>query len=119
MKKTNKNKNYLDFIPVINPKIGWYTIEKDIVVLEIKRNGFFDKIIQKLFHTPKKSNIKLDKHGSFVWKCINGEKSIFDISKEVKKEFGSEAEPLLDRLVAFFNILLNNKFISFNKKMSL
>ena len=51
MKKTNKNsKNYLDFIPIINPNISWYINEKNLVILEIKRNNFFDKIAQKLLH---------------------------------------------------------------------
>ncbi|SCH76208.1 Coenzyme PQQ synthesis protein D (PqqD) [uncultured Clostridium sp.] len=117
MKKfSKKNKNYLDFIPIINPKISWYVNDKNIVVLEVKRTGFFDKVAQKIFHAPPKSKIKLDKFGSFIWKCINGKKSVFEISKEVKEHFGNEAEPLLDRLITFFNILVNNKFITFNKK---
>ena len=117
MKKTNKNsKNYLDFIPIINPNISWYINEKNLVILEIKRNNFFDKIAQKLFNTPHKSDIKLDTHGSFVWQCINGNKSVYDISKEVSNHFGKDAEPLLDRLIAFFNILVDNKFITFNKR---
>lgn len=117
MKKTNKNsKNYLDFIPIINPDINWYINEKNLVILEIKRNNFFDKIAQKVFNTPHKSDIKLDNHGSFVWQCINGNKSVYDISKEVSNHFGKDAEPLLDRLVAFFNILVDNKFITFNKR---
>ncbi len=120
MKKFNKkNQNYLDFIPVINPKISWYVNDNNIVVLEVKRTSFFDKIAQKLFHTPSKSEIKLDTLGSFIWKCINGKKSVFEISKEVKEYFGNEAEPLLNRLVTFFNILVNNKFITFNKKRDL
>lgn len=110
-----KSKNYLDFIPIVNPKISWYKNKDDIVVLEIKRTGFFDKIAQKLFNAPTKSEIKLDAHGSFVWLCINGKKSVFDISKEVKNHFGDDAEPLLNRLVTFFNILVNNKFITFYK----
>ena len=98
MKKTNKNsKNYLDFIPIINPNISWYINEKNLVILEIKRNNFFDKIAQKLFNTPHKSDIKLDTHGSFVWQCINGNKSVYDISKDVSNHFGKDAEPLLDR----------------------
>jgi len=112
MKKTNKNsKNYLDFIPIINPNISWYINEKNLVILEIKRNNFFDKIAQKLFNTPHKSDIKLDTHGSFVWQCLNGNKSVYDISKEVSNHFGKDAEPLLDRLVAFFNILVDNKYL--------
>ncbi|WP_408638582.1 PqqD family protein [Romboutsia maritimum] len=59
--------------------------------------------------------MQLDKQGSFVWKCINNEKTVYDISKEVSNEFGKDAEPLLDRLISYFNILNDNKFIKFNK----
>ncbi|RDY23817.1 PqqD family protein [Romboutsia maritimum] len=109
------NKNYLDFIPIINSKIDWSINENDLVVLELKRSGTFDKFAQKLFKVPQKSDIQLDKQGSFVWKCINNEKTVYDISKEVSNEFGKDAEPLLDRLISYFNILNDNKFIKFNK----
>ena len=47
MKKTNKNsKNYLDFIPIINPNISWYINEKNLVILEIKRNNFLIKLLR-------------------------------------------------------------------------
>ena len=37
MSKKNKNKNYLDFIPVRNPKIEFETSEKGQVTLFIER----------------------------------------------------------------------------------
>jgi len=108
------NSNYLDFIPTINPQVHWDT-EDNLVILETSRNGIFDKIAQKIFKVPKKSHIKLDKHGSYVWRCIDGNRSIYDISKDVHKKFDKDAEPLLDRLVTFFNILHDNKFIKLEK----
>ena len=114
-KAKGNNKNYLDFIPIRNSKIDWSINDKNLVVLELKRNKIFDKFAQKLFKVPSKSDIQLDKQGSFVWKCINNKKTVYDISKEVSNEFGKEAEPLLDRLISFFNILNNNKFIKFDK----
>lgn len=110
-----KQKNFLDFIPIKNPDIE-YTIENNLVILKIQRNGVVDRFAQKVFNVPKKSNIKLDKYGSFVWLSIDNKKNIFNISNEVSNQFGKDAEPVLDRLVAFFNILNDNKFITFNKK---
>ncbi len=110
-----KQKNFLDFIPIKNPDIK-YIIENNLVILEIKRNGIVDKFAQKVFKVPQKSNIKLDKYGSFVWISIDNKKNVFDISNEVSNHFGKNAEPVLDRLVEFFNILNDNKFITFSKK---
>lgn len=113
MKK--KPKNYLDFIPIRNPKISWNKDTYGIVTLQVIRNGAFDKIAQKLFKVPNKSDIKLDKHGSFVWTCIDDNKSIFEISKDVKSHFGKDAEPLLERLITFVSILDDNKFVTLKK----
>lgn len=117
MAKNKKNdKNYLDFVPIKNPKINWSINDYNFVILEFKRSTFFDKFAQKLFKVPHKSDIKLDKHGSFIWKCIDDNKCVYEISQEVKNHFGKDAEPLLERLIIFFNILNDNKFITYNKK---
>ena len=110
MKKNDKN--YLDFIPIKNSKITWSEDNFGIVTLEITRKGLFDKIAQNLFKVPKSSSIKLDKLGSCVWKNIDGESSIYDISKYVKASFGKDCEPLYERLITYFTILKDNKFIS-------
>ena len=49
MSKKNKNKNYLDFIPVRNPKIEFETSEKGQVTLFIEWKGFYHKIAQRIF----------------------------------------------------------------------
>lgn len=112
----NKNKNYLNFVPIKSPEVSWEKDSSGMIVLQITRKGIFDKIAQKCFKVPSKSNIKLDKHGSFIWSCIDDNKSVYDISKDVKNHFGKSAEPLYDRLVTFINILDDNKFIILKKE---
>ena len=112
---SKKVKNYLDFVPIKNKNIKWLEDSFGIITLEITRNGLFDKIAQKTFKVPPRSYIKLDKHGSFVWKCIDDNKSIYELSKDVKGPFGNDAEPLIERLVEFITILESNKFVKFKK----
>ena len=101
--------------PIKNKNIKWIEDSFGIITLEITRNGLFDKIAQKTFKVPPKSYIKLDKHGSFVWKCIDDNKSVYELSKDVKGHFGNDAEPLIERLVEFITILESNKFVKFKK----
>lgn len=114
MKK--RKDNFLDFVPVCNPDFTWDSDKKGIVTVHVKNTGFYNWIAQKFFRKPKVSHIKLDEYGSFVWHQMDGKRTIYEISKLVQKEFGKEAEPLLNRLVKYFQILYDNKFIGYMKK---
>ena len=105
-------KNYLDYIPKVSNRNTWEENE-GIVTINMIPRGFYHKLAQFIFKTPKVSHIDLDEFGSFVWKCIDGVKSIYDISVLVKEKFGENAEPLYERLIKFFVILKNNRFIEY------
>jgi hypothetical protein len=129
--------NILDYIPLRNPEIGWRekSAGDDVsagetiparsgqasaggetrVQLIITRTGLLDRFVQRVFKRPASSTVDLDKFGSFVWKQIDGERSVNDIAEEMRQEFGEEAEPLYDRLVKFLRLLRNNDFVSLYK----
>lgn len=107
--------NYLDFIPVKNPALPWRCEESGIVVLEIEHRGAADRIAQKFFGRPKKSSIKMDAFGSFIWQQADGVRNIYEIGQEVKHQFGEDAEPLYERLVMFMRTLAEQKYISYKK----
>ena len=108
-----KTKNYLNFIPVINPKNDWSQGEDGIVTIHMIHRGFYASIAQKFFHTPRVSHIKLDEYGSFLWKQIDGTRTVGQLALGMKEQFGDGAEPLYDRLVKYMQILRNNEFILF------
>ena len=110
-----KEENYLDKIPQ-KGDFKWTTHDDGIVTLEIENKGIVNKICQKLFKKPKISYVHLDKTGSFVWPIIDGEKTILDISEDVKKEFGDEAKPLYERLCKYFQILQSYGFVTFKEQ---
>lgn len=110
-----KDENYLEKIPVRNPEIGWKTDDEGKVTLEIENKGVFNRIFQVLLKKPKISFIHLDDMGSFVWPLIDGEKDITEIGKYVEEHFGEKANPLYERLIQYFQILENYKFINWNK----
>jgi len=110
-----KSKNFLDFVPVISSKNTW-DLNDGKVTINMKHTGFYNRLAQKVFHTPEISRIDLDEYGSFIWQQINGKNSVGDIADLLKDKYGSDAEPLYDRIVKYMQILYNNKFITYDEK---
>ena len=111
-----KQENFLNYIPVISEKNSWDADAGGRVTIHMVHRGFYATIAQKVFHTPRVSHIKLDEYGSFLWKRINGERTVGQLAQQLKEQFGDQAEPLYDRLVKYMQILRNNEFILFRGK---
>ena len=110
----NKTDNYLERIPKIRRSIDWKINEENLVDLILENKGFMNRVFQKFFKKPKFTYIHLDNLGSFVWKLIDGEKSIVDIGRLLEEGLGDTAEPVYERLAQFFKILESNRFIEWN-----
>ena len=111
-----KKKNYLDYVPVCAPGYNWKLNEKKQVEIEVQNKGFYNRLAQKLFKRPKVSYISLDEYGSFVWQQMDGKRNVYEISKLVSERFGKDAEPVVERLVKYIQILYQNKFIGYVKQ---
>lgn len=109
------NKNYLDYIPVRNKENEWNVLDDGIVEIIVSNKGFFNKIAQIFFKRPKVSRINLDEYGSIVWKAIDDKKDIGEISQEVRYKFDDDEKMFYSRLIKFFQILKENKFIEYRK----
>ena len=101
----------MDFIPVCNPLYTWDADKKGRVTVHVVNKGFYNWIAQKVFKRPRISHIVLDEYGSFVWRQMDGTRNVHEISKLVSAQFGKEAEPVVQRLVKYIQILYQNKFI--------
>lgn len=108
-----KSKNMLDFVPKRSKKINWQIRETGLVRICVKHRGFYSKLAQMLVKAPPISNIDMDQFGSFIWNAIDGRRTVAEIAEMVKQRFGKDAEPLYQRLTAFFRILYANRLISF------
>lgn len=117
MKNNNSEKqsNYLDFVPIKNANIESKTDESGNVVLVVENRGVFNRIAQLIFKKPKHSMIHLEEMGSFIWPLIDGNNTIYDIADKVKEHFGEKAEPLYNRLVQYVKIMENYDFIKVQK----
>lgn len=113
---SKNKKNFMDFIPVCNPEYTWDADSKGTVTVHVVNKGIYNWLAQKLFKRPRISHIALDEYGSFVWRQMDGKRDVHDISKLVSEQFGKEAEPLVERLVKYIQILYQNKFIGYVKE---
>ena len=81
-KKQEQQINYLDLIPVKAEGLKWHKDFRDRVILEVKNEGFFNGIAQKVFNRPEVTKIHLDVHGSYLWPFIDGERTVMDLAAQ-------------------------------------
>ena len=108
-------KNYLDLTPVHSDKISFETDENGQVTILVENKGIINTLMQKLLKKPRITRIDLQGQGNFVWLCIDGKRTVFDIAAQVKERFGEEAEPLYDRLVTYMHTLESCGFVVMKK----
>ena len=104
-------KNYLRYIPAVSPLNTWDAGENGLVTVHMVHRGFWAWIARRFFGCPEVSHITLDAIGSFIFRCMDGTRTVGDLAELVRETFGAEAEPLYSRLVEYLQILRNNKFI--------
>lgn len=110
-----KEANYLDFIPSHSDRVSYEKNADGQVTILIENKGVFNRLFQKIANKPKVTRVDLQGQGNFVWLCIDGKKTVYDIAGEVKAKFGEEAEPLYNRLITYMHILENCGFIVMKK----
>lgn len=116
MKKQNKVPNVLDLIPVQSQKFKSEIDETGKVTIFVENKGLFNWIAQKLLNKPKVSQVHLEDFGCFIWKQIDGIKSVKEIADLVHQEFGEKADPLYPRISMYMNTLLTYEFIEWKNK---
>jgi len=107
---TNKD-NYLDYVYSIKNDLIWTRSESGEVIIDMENKGITNRIAQKFFKRPKVSHITLEGMGSFIFTCIDGTRSVYEIGKLVKEKYGEEAEPLYERLSVYMKRLEELRFI--------
>lgn len=107
-----KNKeNFLDYIFKVNDDLTWTLSESGEVIVEMENKGFTNRIAQRFFKRPAKSHITLEGMGSFIWTCVDGQRTVYDIGLLVHDKFGDEAEPLYERLSVYMKHLEQVGFV--------
>ena len=114
-----KNDNYLDHVFRRSPEVDWDEVteeDKDdthlpLVVLHIRHRGLSHFIAEKFFDRPPVTHVHMEPIGSYIWRQIDGQHSVYEIGQLLHETFGEEAEPLYERLSVYMKQLENNGLI--------
>ncbi|MBO6133114.1 MAG: PqqD family protein [Lachnospiraceae bacterium] len=103
--------NFLDCVFKVREALVW-RIERDgAVIVDMENKGFANRIAQRFFKKPPVSHITLQGMGSFVFTCIDGKRTVYDIGILVRGKYLDEAEPLYERLSVYMKQLEKLGFI--------
>ncbi|MFQ6102902.1 MAG: PqqD family protein [Candidatus Glassbacteria bacterium] len=104
--------NLLSLIPVRNR--DWESRDGSSVVILAPRftnRWLLEKVVPRLKNPYYK--VSLDEVGSRVWMSCDGKKTVGEIAKRLRDEFGEDVEPVYDRLGSFFKTMEEHLFIRF------
>lgn len=89
--------------------------EEDTVVLQRSppREKGLSGIGARVDHWLGTPRLRLDATGSFAWRRFDGHTSVGQVVDEVRKKFGTDAEPVEQRLGAFVRLLRRERLVSY------
>jgi len=86
--------------------------EEGLVKLKVKKfKGRFGRWLCRVLQKPEYFFVNLDEIGSFIWKNIDGKKSIEEILEMVSQKYGGEK--MEERFYIFMKMLERGEYIRY------
>jgi len=109
-KNKNQPENMLDLVFSRSPQFPCKIAKDGIVTILEKQAHPIQKFFRRLGAIiPEFREIELDDYGSFVYRQIDGKKTVREIGAALKAEYGAAAEPLYERLCQYLTCLLSQQ----------
>lgn len=116
-KTSSKEENFLDYIPKRNSRYAYQVNRKGNVEIIVPNRGFFNRMMQILIKKPKCTYMELEEMGSFIWKEMDGKKTVYELALLEREQFGGKSEPVFERLSAYLKILRDCGYIVYENKI--
>lgn len=71
----------------------------------------FRGLIQRVSALTGVRRVRLDERGSFVWRRIDGERTVAELARDLAGEFGAEVEPADERVALLLRSLDRERFV--------
>jgi hypothetical protein len=92
---------------VVVPEAEWFEEDGLVVVRAPRFKGRAGKTLVGVLGRDQEYNLRLDEFGSFVWRLIDGERTVGELSDATVEGMGAEEETAHHRLVMFLRSLNN------------
>ena len=92
---------------VVIPQAEWFEEDGLVVVRAARFERRPGKALVSALKRDPEYNLRLDEFGSFVWKLIDGERTVGDIAGATVEEMGAEEVTAQQRLIMFLRSLNN------------
>lgn len=106
-----KQTNFLELVFERNAQYEWRTDETGLVTVFIENKGMFHWIFQKILGKPRISQVHMEEIGSYIWRELDGRKTVLEIGQGLGGHFGEKAMPLYERLTIYIRQLLACGFL--------
>jgi hypothetical protein len=107
-------KNLLEMVPQRREYKWELEGDKIFIVMPRLRSSVGKKFIKVMGKNPT-YKLKLDQFCSFFWQLCDGTKTVEEIGKRMKNQFGDAVEPLYPRLSKFLQMMERNKLIKYEE----
>ena len=102
--------------PWRNPNLEWFE-EDGRVVLDIKRTtNWRTRLMDLFFPLPREKRVVLDAIGSFVWRNLDGQATVREISQRLAQEYKLTPREAELPLYQFFKELGRRNYVAFLKE---
>lgn len=105
--------NFALYVPEIKD-VEW-SEKSGKVILVIKITDPIKKFLAWLVKRTPQTNLELDERCSEVWKCIDGKRTVYDISKIMADKYKSDINGELYRLVTYLKYIAKRGWIRFKE----
>ncbi len=89
------------------PLVDWREEEGLVVIAAPRFKGRLGKGLVQVLGKDQTYNLRLDEFGSFVWRSIDGERTLGEITDATIEHIDAEEETALHRLLMFLRSLQN------------
>ncbi len=111
-KKEKRKLNLLDCTPLREPDWNWTENENGLITLHKVHTSFTDRLIHVVTKKPlRQTHIDLEEFGTFLWKNMDGRKTLRELAEMLREEFGEKVEPLYPRLNQYVVTMKKNNLI--------
>lgn len=112
--KMGRQKTEIDLNTIIyrkNPEVQ-FELKKGTVTIIRPQNHWIQRVMRKLhIKIPQQTTLTLDDYGSFVFRHINGQRSVYQIGQALEGQFEEAGEYLYERLLVYLNHLDQNEHL--------